>query len=384
MAWPANDITKISKYITDAMDQIFEHELKTTGLTADPTMVQAGRTAKTIYLATPSTKGAGDYSATAGWTKNRGKLEWEGYSLRYDRGTSFLIDALETQETSGLASVGLMAGEFLRTQMIPEIDAVRMATIAGVAKTAGFSTENESITKANIVSKITDALDAMYDRTGRDVGNIVFVNNKLRSILNGSTEYTKVRQIMEAPTGINSVIETINGNPIVFVPSRRMFSGIVLNDGDGNDGGFDNSGSEINFAIVKPGSAQGLISYLNTSMLPKGQHTEGDGDFYAYRIYHDCICPKNQRGGLYVSMAGDYDGIQVRYDANGGTGSVTDSKNYVAGDKATVKASTGLTAPAGKTFSKWNTKADGSGTDYDPDDKIDLEADVKLFAIWAS
>ena len=154
MAWPANDITKISKYITDAMDQIFEHELKTTGLTADPTMVQAGRTAKTIYLATPSTKGAGDYSATAGWTKNRGKLDWEGYTLRYDRGTSFLIDALETQETNGLASVGLMAGEFLRTQMIPEIDAVRMATIAGVAVDAGYKTENESIPKANIMSKI--------------------------------------------------------------------------------------------------------------------------------------------------------------------------------------------------------------------------------------
>lgn len=44
---------------------------------------------------------------------------------------------------------------------------------------------------------------------------------------------------------------------------------------------------------------------------------------------------------------------------------------------------TGFTAPATKSFSKWNTKADGSGTDYAAAATLTVSGDVKLYAIWA-
>ena len=44
----------------------------------------------------------------------------------------------------------------------------------------------------------------------------------------------------------------------------------------------------------------------------------------------------------------------------------------------------GFTAPAGKTFSKWNTKADGTGTDYAAAATYTASADLKLYAVWAS
>ena len=44
---------------------------------------------------------------------------------------------------------------------------------------------------------------------------------------------------------------------------------------------------------------------------------------------------------------------------------------------------TGFTAPATKSFSKWNTKADGSGTDYAAAASYTAEADLKLYAVWA-
>lgn len=42
-----------------------------------------------------------------------------------------------------------------------------------------------------------------------------------------------------------------------------------------------------------------------------------------------------------------------------------------------------FTAPATKSFSKWNTNADGSGTDYAAAASYTANADLTLYAIWA-
>lgn len=46
-------------------------------------------------------------------------------------------------------------------------------------------------------------------------------------------------------------------------------------------------------------------------------------------------------------------------------------------------SSLGFTAPATKTFSKWNTKADGTGTDYAAAATYSTDADLTLYAVWA-
>ncbi len=72
----------------------------------------------------------------------------------------------------------------------------------------------------------------------------------------------------------------------------------------------------------------------------------------------------------------------VTYDANGGTGEVTDDEAYKSGDKATVKSGKDL-EKAGYKFIGWNTKADGSGENYKPGDEITVgEKDIVLYAIW--
>ena len=43
----------------------------------------------------------------------------------------------------------------------------------------------------------------------------------------------------------------------------------------------------------------------------------------------------------------------------------------------------GFTAPATKAFSKWNTEADGSGTDYAAAASYTANADLTLYAVWA-
>ena len=43
----------------------------------------------------------------------------------------------------------------------------------------------------------------------------------------------------------------------------------------------------------------------------------------------------------------------------------------------------GFTAPATKSFSKWNTKADGTGTDYSAAATYTADEDLTLYAVWA-
>ncbi len=74
----------------------------------------------------------------------------------------------------------------------------------------------------------------------------------------------------------------------------------------------------------------------------------------------------------------------MRYDVNGGTGTVTDATQYMAGGGAPVLAFT-ATAPAGKQFICWNTASDRSGTDIYAGDLFyihDSDADNKLYAVY--
>ena len=75
----------------------------------------------------------------------------------------------------------------------------------------------------------------------------------------------------------------------------------------------------------------------------------------------------------------------VSYNANTGTGTMTDAASpYYQGEKAIALDST-FVAPTGKHFTKWNTVAGGTGTDYLPGAEVPIAtANITLYAIWAA
>lgn len=79
----------------------------------------------------------------------------------------------------------------------------------------------------------------------------------------------------------------------------------------------------------------------------------------------------------------DATSYSVTYDANGGTGSMSDGNSpYLSGSSVTVKANS-FTAPSGQMFDHWDTKADDSGTDYNEGDKFNISGNTTLYAQWA-
>lgn len=76
----------------------------------------------------------------------------------------------------------------------------------------------------------------------------------------------------------------------------------------------------------------------------------------------------------------------VTYNKNnaGASGTVTDSNSpYASGATVTVLANS-FTAPSGKVFSHWDTKADDSGTDYAPGATFSISGNTTLYAQWAT
>lgn len=99
----------------------------------------------------------------------------------------------------------------------------------------------------------------------------------------------------------------------------------------------------------------------------------------------DAITVAASNIALYAQYANSH--TLLALNANGGTGTMTDAEKYYVDEIIIVPEST-FTSPSGKVFSKWNTAAAGTGTDYAPDDEITVTsgmigAATTLYAIWA-
>jgi len=108
---------------------------------------------------------------------------------------------------------------------------------------------------------------------------------------------------------------------------------------------------------------------------------------YKYKILHDQKISAATTFTIPYNNAYSNDDIvfesdvfKIHYHANGGTGNM--SSSLALNGTATVSEN-GFTAPSGKTFAKWNTKADATGTSYAPGDEITVDTDITLYAQWA-
>lgn len=286
----ANAITKFKKYI-DLLDEVYKLASVTADLDGDSTLVRAGANANEIIIPKISMDGLANYSRNGGYVGGDVTLTNETVTFNYDRGRSFVVDAMDNEETVGLA-FGKLASEFIRTKVAPEMDAFRLAAYAS---TAGISKVSAGATLSS-GEAVLAALVAAYNKMDEDE-----VPQELRELLITPTLYNLVHAVDTTKSK-----EILGGfSKIVKVPQPRFYTAVKLNDGttSGEEaGGFTKASGakDINFMIIhKPALLQYTKHMVNKVITPEENQTS-DGYIFHFRAYGLADVYENKVAGIYL------------------------------------------------------------------------------------
>lgn len=303
----ANSLADVTATLTSILDETFQQASKTSMWTPNPALVQGFQNAKTGKIPTIAVSGLGNYDQAKGYPQGIAAMTMEEYTLRYDRGASYLLDQVDVMQSANIPVASAVLAEFSRAHLVPEVDAVRIATVATKAVGASQS-EEYTPAKATILTKIMDALQVIEDKTGIDGGINILINQKYGGILKTSTEVTRTKDMESGAAVLNNKVASINDNPVTYVPSARMYTALEIKDGTA--GTMEGSGfapasgaQEVVALFTAPDTAQGIVAHNVQKVIPPAINQDADGTKLAFRVYHDCIVPKNKIPGVYAIIA---------------------------------------------------------------------------------
>ena len=294
-----NAINLVSKYLP-YLDQVYAYASRSAILDTAGDLVKETADAKTILIAKTSMSGLGNYDRNGekGYVNGDVSLTWESHTFTQDRGRSFQIDAMDDMETLGTA-FGTLAGEFLRTKVAPEIDAVRFNKYA---ENSGYAVTGKTLTSADIVAAIDEGVTKMKENEVDLTGAVLFITPTLFTAIKQSDKFTRPLTPGENPNRNFGMYDELL---VVEVPQSRFYKGIVLNDGKtgGQEaGGYAKAadGKDINFMIVSPSAVVQLTKHAKMRVFDPDTNQSADAYKIDYRIYHDAWVLENKLPGIYA------------------------------------------------------------------------------------
>lgn len=287
----ANNIQLFKQYIA-LLDEVYKTSSKSSALDGDSALVQAGRNANEIIIPKMTMDGLANYSRNGGYVKGDVSVTYETVKFNYDRGRKFVVDAMDDEETAGIA-FGKLSSEFIRTKVVPEMDAFRFSTYAqleGIGKATGELANGEAV-----ISALRAAVNEMDEAEVPTEQRKLFITPTANGMI-ADLDTSKSKEVLSK---FSEVIE---------VPQSRFNTKIKLLDGttSGEEvGGYETTGSDINFMIVH---APAVIQYpkhtVNKIITPEANQ-DSDGWMFFYRAYGLADAYENKAAGIFVhSKAG--------------------------------------------------------------------------------
>ena len=261
----------------------------------------------TVLIPEISMQGLAKYDRDEGFNQGSVTLKFNPYKMTQDRGRTFQLDSMDVNETNFVATAGTVMGEFQRTQVIPEIDSYRYSKIAALATAANKVTAGFTPTATTILEKLEAEITEIQDVVGEDEGLIVVMSTKLRTILNNADKFNRYLNVAEFKNGsVNTTVKSFNDIPILGVPSARMKTAYVFNDGktaNQQAGGFkaDTGAKDINWIIMPQHAPIAVSKTDKVRVFTPDINQKADAWKIDYRKYHDLWIPKNRFATIRVN-----------------------------------------------------------------------------------
>lgn len=288
-----NSIELFKKNAPELLDKVYKSVATTADFDMNGALVKAGANANEIIIPKLSMDGLGDYSRNSGYTDGDITLNNETVKFNYERGRRLKTDAIDNEETGGVIMANL-SSEFLRTKVVPELDAVRYATysalegITDVASSGVTYAEGQEVLNAlqEAMSKMTNDEVPEEDRHLRITSDLL----------------TKAQYVAR---NINNDILTKFAS-VKVVPQSRFYTAIELNDGvsEGEKiGGYKkaSTGKDINFMIIHKPALLQYTKHAKMKIFTPEQDQDGDNYKMLYRIYGLNDAYENKVAGIVVS-----------------------------------------------------------------------------------
>lgn len=236
--------------------------------------------------------GLGDYDRTKGFTDGAVVLEYETKTMTMDRGRAFMLDSMDVNESNFVANATNVMGQFQATKVVPEIDAYRYSKIASLAITAKLAKGGNTITSANVLELLKADITEIEDIVG-DIPLVITMATPIANLLDQADKINKNLEVTDFTRGdITTKVKSIDGHPIIKVPSARMKTSYEFYDGktEGQKtGGFKAAvdSKNINW-IITPSIAPIAVNKTDKiRIFDPSINQDADAWKLDYRKYHD-------------------------------------------------------------------------------------------------
>lgn len=291
----ANNIALFKQYVP-LLDEVYKNASLTAVLDGNPELVRQGASADELVIPKIDMDGLADYSRNSGYVDGDVTLTNETVKCNFDRGRMFTVDAMDDIETAGIA-FGQLSSEFIRTKVVPELDAFRFATYAG---TTGIGTASAALTAGDTAIKaIAGANDKMTDDEVPQENRYLFITPTISGLIR-DMDTTKSKEIMKAFAAV------------ISVPQSRFVSAIAQLDGktktetvDETKGGYKKAGDakDMNFMIVHKDAVIQFEKHIAPKVITPEENQTSDGWKFGYRNVGIADTYENKAAGIYAHLA---------------------------------------------------------------------------------
>lgn len=294
----ANSIAKFKKYVP-LLDEVYKLASLTSVLDSDPSLAQEGANANEIIIPKIDMDALGDYDRNSGYTNGDVTMTNETVKFNYERGRMFNIDAMDNEETAGLA-YGKLASEFIRTKVAPEGDAFRFATYAGTTGISKVSTPATLSTGADVISALRAATNKMDEDEVPYENRYLFITPTLKGLVD-DLDTTKSKEVLA------------RFSQIILVPQTRFYTAIDMLDGKSTNetkGGYkrhakgsetgDTNGADINFMVIQKDAVMQYNKHIAPKVVTPEQNQTADAWKFGYRKYGLADVYENKVAGIYL------------------------------------------------------------------------------------